>query len=135
MATIESVLHYLVYNISPIITLILELIGIILIFYGSIKALWMLIQFKFDIHNRIITITLGEFLSLALQFKMGAEIIKTVTIRELSELFILSIVVVLRIVLSIVLHWEVKSANEEDLQNFSLEEKKMADEEIDDSTP
>lgn len=115
MEILESILHYLIYNISPIITLILEIIGILLIFYGSMKALWMLIQTKVDIHNRIITITLGEFLSLALQFKMGAEIIKTVTIRDLSELFILSIVVALRIVLAIVLHWEVKQANKENL--------------------
>lgn len=109
-------IHGFVFGISPIITAFLELIGIYIILHGSIKSFILLIKSKFDFHNRRITILLGETLSLALQFKMGAEIIKTVTIRGVSELIILSIVVVLRVVLSFVLHWEVDQASKEEKQ-------------------
>lgn len=127
MENFGEYVHGLIFRISPIITAFLELIGIYIILHGSIKSFVLLIKSKFDFHNRRITILLGETLSLALQFKMGAEIIKTVTIREVSELLILSIVVVLRVVLSFVLHWEVNQASKEEQQKARTLQKKYID--------
>lgn len=106
-------LEELIQIISPPIIHILELIGIFIIFFGCLYVLWIFVKSGFDFHDKAITITLGEVLALSLQFKLGAEIIKTVVIRDFQELIILTIVVVLRIVLSIVVHWEVKNANVE----------------------
>ena len=50
---------------------------------------------------------LGKALSLALEFKMGAEIIKTVLIHNLEELAILGIVILIRALLSFIIHWEI----------------------------
>ena len=127
MGNFGDYVHTFIFGISPIITAFLELIGIYIILHGSIKSFVLLIKSKFDFHNRRITILLGETLSLALQFKMGAEIIKTVTIREVSELLILSIVVVLRVVLSFVLHWEVNQASKEEQQKARTLQKKYVD--------
>jgi uncharacterized membrane protein len=55
-------------------------------------------------------------LALALEFKMGAEIVNTVIIRNLEELLILAIVIALRAVLALLIHWEIK--NEERLENI-----------------
>lgn len=103
----------LIHLISTPIIHILELIGILIIFIGCLRVLYIFIKSGFDFHDKAITITLGEVLALSLQFKLGAEIIKTVVIRDMQELLILSVVVVLRIVLSIVVHWEVNNANME----------------------
>ncbi|XJS10001.1 DUF1622 domain-containing protein [Aerococcaceae bacterium WGS1372] len=104
-------LEDLIHLISPPIIHILELVGIFIIFFGCLKVLYIFIKSGFDFHDKAITITLGEVLALSLQFKLGAEIIKTVVIRDMHELIILTVVVALRIILSIVVHWEVKNAN------------------------
>ena len=105
-----AVLEYIEESLSPIIVHSLELIGILIIIYGSIKALTIFFRDGMDLSNSLVKITLGEALALSLEFKLGAEIIKTVIVRDLNELIILGFVVVLRIVLTILIHWEVKQA-------------------------
>jgi len=105
-----AVLEYIEESLSPIIVHSLELIGILIIIYGSIKALKIFFKDGMDLSNSLVKITLGEALALSLEFKLGAEIIKTVIVRDLNELIILGFVVVLRIVLTILIHWEVKQA-------------------------
>ena len=86
----------------------LELIGILIIVLGSGRALVKLIQSlqkKTPFH---VVSDLGKALSLALEFKMGAEIIKTVIIHNLEELSILGVVILIRALLSVIIHWEIK---------------------------
>ena len=66
---------------------------------------------------------LGKALSLALEFKMGAEIIKTVVIHNLEELAILGIVIVIRALLAFIIHWEIH-LDEKTKQNSLKEENK-----------
>ena len=47
-------------------------------------------------------------MAIALEFKMGAEILKTVLVRELSELLVLGAVIVLRALLSLLIHFELR---------------------------
>lgn len=108
----------LIQIVSPPIIHILELLGILIIFFGSLRVLWIFVKSGFDFHDKAITITLGEVIALSLQFKLGAEVIKTVVIRDIQELVVLTVVVILRIVLSLVVHWEVKNANVEERQQI-----------------
>ena len=55
-----------------------------------------------------VVVDLGKALSLALEFKMGAEIIKTVIIHNLEELAILGIVIIIRALLAFIIHWEIR---------------------------
>ena len=105
-----AVLEYIEETLSPIVVHSLDLIGILIIIYGSIKALTIFFKDGMNLSNSLVKITLGEALSLSLEFKLGAEIIKTVIVRDLNELIILGFVVVLRIVLTLLIHWEVKQA-------------------------
>ena len=87
---------------------VLELIGIIIIIIGSFRALVRLIESAFKKKGFHIVVDLGKALSLALEFKMGAEIIKTVIIHNLEELAILGIVIVIRALLAFIIHWEIQ---------------------------
>jgi len=49
---------------------------------------------------------LAAGLALSLEFKMAAEILKTVLLRELTELVTLGVIILLRAVLSALIHWE-----------------------------
>ena len=101
----EHILH----DIAEISALTLELVGVLIIIVGSAKSLVSLA--KSLIRHRAINIVveLGKTLALALEFKMGAEIIKTVIVHDLTELAVLGIVILIRALLAFLIHWEMKA--------------------------
>lgn len=104
-------LHHFMEVAAEFAIVALEIIGIIIILYGSISAIVNWAKSKFDLTENRTKIILGESLALALEFMLGAEIIKTLTTTDLNKLYILGIIVVLRVVLTYVIHWEVKEAD------------------------
>lgn len=113
MGVIVLDLHNLLNLVVPLISSILELIGVVLIAFGSIKALIDLTKSRFNLGDEDMKLTLAQSLALALEFKMGAEILKTITVRTLEELQILGAIVLIRVVLSFVIHWEIKTTHED----------------------
>lgn len=97
------------YPLAEIAASTLELVGIIIIVAGSFRALARLIRCLWKKQPFHVVVDLGKALSLALEFKMGAEIIKTVVIHNLEELSILGVVIIIRALLSFIIHWEVRS--------------------------
>lgn len=91
----------------------LELVGILIIIVGSGRALVRLFQCLMKKQPFHVVIDLGKALSLALEFKMGAEIIKTVIIHSLGELAILGVVIVIRALLAFIIHWEMRLEEKE----------------------
>ena len=91
----------------------LELIGITIVVIGAFNALTQLLSGRKREHHVNVMVNLGRALALALEFKMGAEIVNTVIVRNLEELGILAIVIALRAILAILIHWEIK--NEQNL--------------------
>ena len=91
----------------------LEFIGILIIIIGSFRALVRLLKCFVKKHPLHIVVDLGKALSLALEFKMGAEIIKTVVIHNLEELAILGVVIVIRALLAFIIHWEIRLESHE----------------------
>ena len=56
-----------------------------------------------------IRLYLAQGISLALEFKLGGEVLRTVVVREMSELLTLGLVILLRGALTLILHWEIKT--------------------------
>ena len=106
MGGYENVLHL----VAELTIVTLELIGILIILIGAYKSIIRLfLNLRHTPHKTNIVISLGKALALALEFKMGAEIVKTVIVRDLKELGILAVVVVIRTALAILIHWEMKN--------------------------
>ena len=99
----------------------LELVGIFIIIIGSVRALIRLAHCLIKKHPFHVVVDLGKALSLALEFKMGAEIIKTVIIHNLEELAILGVVIIIRALLAFIIHWEMQM-EEKSLRNRSSSE-------------
>ena len=112
----ESVLHF----VAELTVHSLELIGILIIIVGAAKAIIHMCSKLKYIHKTNIIIDLGKTLALALEFKMGAEIVNTVIVRDLAELGTLAIVIALRAILSVLIHWEIK--NEKKLEEKEQEQ-------------
>lgn len=96
-------------RIIPYITGILELIGVAIITIAAVRGVFKFFKNGFNFKDDEVAITFAKAMALSLEFKLAAEIVKTVVIRNLDEFIILASVAILRVVLSFVLHWELKS--------------------------
>ncbi|WP_018659084.1 DUF1622 domain-containing protein [Allofustis seminis] len=109
----EAALEEILYISSYIAIHVLEIIGIAIIVYAAVETLLLLFKSRLNYSDRDVLINFGEALSLSLTFNLGAEIIKTVTVRDTYELVVLSAVVIIRIIITVLLHWELKQVADE----------------------
>ena len=85
-----------------------ELIGIFVVAVSVLIAFCTYIHNLFTKDDADIKFKLASGLALSLEFKMAAEILKTVLVRDLTELTVLGAVIVLRALLSVMIHFEIK---------------------------
>ena len=114
METIMTQYHAFLYPFAELTAGVLELVGILIIIVGSARALVRLLQCMRTKKPFHVVVDLGKALSLALEFKMGAEIIKTVIIHNLEELSILAVVILIRALLAFIIHWEIRTEKKEE---------------------
>ena len=81
-----------------------ELAGIAILLITVVKSI--IGYFRKDDHIRL---DLAEGIALALEFKLGGEVLHTVITRQWEELGILGAVIALRAALTVLLHWEIKN--------------------------
>ena len=68
------------------------------------------------IGSAIIVVTaldLAQGIALALEFKLGSEVLRTVVVRSTSELLIAGAIVLLRAAMTFLIHWEIKNEKAE----------------------
>jgi len=52
---------------------------------------------------------LAKGMAMGLEFKLGSEILRTVVVREFSEILIVGAIILLRAALTFLIHWEIKT--------------------------
>ena len=108
------IFHEISQTIVPIIVFILEVMGLFIVFWTCVKAFGEYIQNTFmKKHNKIQT-HLAKGLATGLEFKLGAEILKTLIVHDLDELLVLGAVFALRALMSILIHFELKHSKDAD---------------------
>jgi uncharacterized membrane protein len=111
------ILEHIMDAIIPYTIHLLEAMGVFVIAFTALKAFAQYALKTFNFTDDTIKIELAKALALGLEFKLAGEILKTVTIRSLDEIYILAAVVALRIVLTFVVHWEI-AADTKHLNEF-----------------
>ena len=99
-------LHLVIERTLPTVISLCELMGI---FVVAVSALGGFFQYcRGLITHRAVNIKadLANGLATSLEFKMAAEILKTVLVRDLNELLVLGAVILLRALLSLLIHFE-----------------------------
>ncbi len=96
----ESILRYVV----EFSTLLLEFFGICILMYTGVKSFILWIR-----KDGSIRLELAQGIALALEFKLGGELLRTVVVREWAELGILGAIIALRAALTFLIHWEIKN--------------------------
>ena len=80
-----------------------EMAGIVVLVITAARSL--MLYFK---RNSRLRLTLAQGIALALEFKLGGEVLRTVVIRQWTELLILAAVIALRGALTMLIHWEIR---------------------------
>jgi len=88
---------------------LLEAMGTLVIIVAATKAFYQFILSLFKERDTPIKVDLAKALTLALEFKLASEILKTVIVRTLDEMYILAAIIILRAILTFVIHWEIKT--------------------------
>ena len=108
METVLDIIESYFDSFVRIVILILEFFGVVILLASAIRAVYNVI--KKDEHTRL---RLAEGISLALEFKLGSEVLRSVLVRSLNELIVLGCIVLLRASLTFLLFWEIKREKEE----------------------
>ena len=84
--------------------LIMEALGMIVLMVSAFRGVrgWL----TGDPRARL---TLSQGIALALEFKLGGEVLRTVIVREWGELGVLGAVILLRGALAVMIHWGIKN--------------------------
>ena len=102
-------LEHLIETWLPEVYATIEIFGIIVIAFGSVKAFAYYFASLLKKERYPIKIELANALALGLEFKMGAEILKTVLIHEMSEIYVLGAIILLRAILTMLIHFGLKA--------------------------
>lgn len=101
-------LHEIIAIILPYMISILEFIGILVVFFSGMHGSWQYFSNTFMKRRFDIQTNLAKGLAMGLEFKMAAEILRTVLIQSIDELFMLGAIILLRALLSLLIHYEIK---------------------------
>lgn len=82
--------------------LFVEAVGVGVLLFAVAKALLGLF-----VRRDRIRLELAEGIALALEFKMGSELLRTLIVRDWNELLILGSVIILRAALTFLIQWEI----------------------------
>lgn len=85
-----------------------EMMGVLVIAVSTLTAFWRYLKGLVTRASDDIKSDLASGLALSLEFKMAAEILKTVLVRDMTELMVLGTVIILRALLSFLIHFEMK---------------------------
>ena len=97
-------------NIVEWSVLLVECIGVMILMTTIIKCFILYLK-KCD----SVRLDVAEGTALALSFKLGGEVLRTLIVRRWSELAILGAVIGLRGAMTLLIHWEIRTEKKENL--------------------
>ena len=112
MEQLELLLEMGLEHVVNLGILVFEFIGVAVILVSGIRGI-----IKWIRHAGDTRIYLAKGLAMGLEFKMGSEILRTVVVRQWSEIAIVAGIIALRAALSFLILWEIKEEKKEELEN------------------
>lgn len=88
--------------------ILFELIGVLVLVVTGIQGVIHYIK-----RDPLTRLKLAEGMAMGLEFKLGSEILRTVVVRDLSEILIVGAIILLRAALTFLIHWEIKNVKKE----------------------
>ncbi|MBO5352210.1 MAG: DUF1622 domain-containing protein [Lachnospiraceae bacterium] len=104
---LEIALEYLV----QFAIIVFEFIGVGVIIFAGMKGFLNYLRRAPEMK-----INLAQGLAIGLEFKLGSEILKTVIVRDWTEIVTVAGIIALRAALTFLIHWEIKEENKDKLE-------------------
>ena len=117
-----NVLHTIIETFLPYAISVFEIIGILVVCWAGIKGFWQYCQNALTKKKVDVQVNLAMGLAVGLEFKMAAEILKTVLLQSLDEIYILGAVILLRALLSLLIHFELNAHKKTEKESSHKEE-------------
>ena len=109
-----ELLEIVLRHVVDITILIFEFVGVFVIIIFGLRGIWDYIK-----HTPSIRLNLATGMALGLEFKLGSEILRTVVVRDLSEIVTVAAIIALRAALTFLIHWEIKIEKADELEKES----------------
>ncbi len=93
--------------------ILFEVVGVIVIAVAGVLGVVNYIR-----RDPLTRLKLAKSMAMGLEFKLGGEILRTVVVRDLSEIMIVGAIILLRAALTFLIHWEIKNEEEDNEVNL-----------------
>lgn len=115
-------LEQLVTWLAEYAIVLFEIVGIVTIIVAGVQGVAGL--FRRDPLTRL---KLAKGMAMALEFKLGGEILRTVVVREFSEIMMVGAIILLRAALTFLIHWEIKTEESQMEQELERRQAEIQD--------
>ena len=95
-------------SIVEVAIIFCDLIGVSVLLITIIKSF-----LKYLLQHTQVKIILAQGIALSLEFKLGGEVLRTVTVRTWNELAILGAIILLRVAITLLIQWEIRTERAE----------------------
>lgn len=99
-----TTLHDFLLTLVDYSILLFEYTGVLIIIIACLRGIYEYVTRKPETR-----LNLAKGMAMGLEFKLGSEILRTVAVRELKEIFIVASIIALRALLTFLIHWEIKN--------------------------
>ena len=114
--TLYTELHEGLVTLVNLSVVLLEFIGVGVIVVAALQGIVSYVR-----RDPLTRLKLAKGMAMGLEFKLGSEILRTVVVREFTEIGLVAAIIVLRAALTFLIHWEIKT--EEAQMEQELEQK------------
>lgn len=121
----QEILHHLLHEVVTYSVLGFEWIGVIIVAISAVRGVIELFK-----KNPDIDLHLSQGMAVALQFMLCAEIVKLITIGDLTDIILVLGIVVLHIAITLLVAYELKHKKHERHERHEYREKKLHEQQL-----
>lgn len=99
-----ELLHEILNQIVSYGIVLFEIFGVVIILISCFQGI-----VSYGKKGKDTMLNLAKGLELGLEFKLGSEILRTVAVRDFGEIMIVACIIILRALLTFLIHWEIKN--------------------------
>lgn len=115
-------LHEGLVTLVNLSVVLLEFIGVGIIVVAALQGILNYIR-----RDPLTRLKLAKGMAMGLEFKLGSEILRTVVVREFTEIGLVAAIIVLRAALTFLIHWEIKTEESQMEQELERRQAEIQD--------
>ena len=121
-STLYEQLHEGLVTLVNLSVVLLEFIGVGVIVVAALQGILNYIR-----RDPLTRLKLAKGMAMGLEFKLGSEILRTVVVRQFSEIAIVGAIILLRAALTFLIHWEIKTEESQMEQELERRQAEIQD--------